>query len=80
MRFRNRLVDSRGSSPRPLLGADVDEEPGEHDGTGDEQAQHQPEVVVRGEDAHDDEDEADGRQHGADGVEGPGRVGWDRDP
>ena len=50
----------------------------EQRGTDDEQDRHQRQVVVGREDAHDDEDEAGGRQDRADDVEGSGRVGRNR--
>jgi alkaline phosphatase len=59
---------------RTLLRADRHEEPQQDESAGDEQPQHQPNVVLGGEDAHDDQDEADREQDRATQVEGPGRV------
>jgi alkaline phosphatase len=59
---------------RTLLRADRHEEPQQDESAGDEQPQHQPNVVLGGEDAHDDQDEADREQDRATQVEGPARV------
>ena len=61
---------------RPLLGAHRCEEPHQDQGTGGDQGERQPEVIVGRQDARHQQDEADGGQDRAAGVEGPGRVRW----
>ena len=57
---------------RALLGAHRCEEPHQDQGTGGDKGERQPEVVVRGQDAQHQEDEADSGQDRPAGVEGDG--------
>src|SRR4029453_6700750 len=61
-----------------LLGPYPSEEPGQDQGARNDQGEHQPAVVVGGQDPHDDQDQADGRQDGPAGVEGTGGIGRER--
>ena len=74
MRLRNRLVDSSGSLPARSLAAHPGEEPHQDQGTGGEQGEHQPEVIVGRQDARHHQDEADGGQDRSAGVEGARRI------
>ena len=71
------LRGEQGLLVSALATADVHEEAGEHDGPDEEQRRHHGEVVVRRQDTRDDEDQSDGRQHGAHGVERARRIGGD---
>ena len=74
VRLRNRLVEQRPFPARSF--ARTHRKNHQDEPAGDEEPEHQPEVVVGRQDARDEQDEPEGRQHGADGVEG--RVGFCR--
>ncbi len=61
-----------------FLGAHLGEEPHEDERAGEDQARRQPDVGVRSQDPHDDENEAGRGQDSPERVEGAGRVGRNR--
>ena len=79
VRLRNRPVGQQRLLAPALLGPHRQEEPRQDQRAGDDQAEHQPEVVVGRQDARDDQDEADGptgpRRRCRTGASGPAAAG-----
>ena len=78
VRLRKRAEDSSGSFPARSLARTDTKNAASTKAPATIEADHQPAVVVRGEDAEHDQDQAGGREDRAAGVEVPGRVGRQR--
>ena len=77
VRFRNRAGGEQRILTAAFSGVDVYEEQDENAGADHQHCGHQQEVVVGGEDPHDDYYKTSSGEGRAEGVEGMGRIGFD---